>query len=119
MLGIKQNFKGKWLRMVIYKIVQQTEDEYQLEPRSLRLRTVRARVDCNNLTGIAPQRISPLISSEPLIVEYCTRLANMGAPLWRDQAIILAESLISGTDLKDEFIKFKKIALFPSWFRKH
>ena len=80
---------------------------YQLEPGSLQLRAVRAWSDRNNLICTAPHRTSPPSSVQLLIVEYCTWLANMGSPLCRDQDNMLSESLVFGTDIKDEFIKFK------------
>jgi hypothetical protein len=54
-----------------------------------------SRVDRNNLTGIAPQKVSPL------------KLLNIGQPLTKGQLISLAESLIDGTDFQERMIDFK------------
>ena len=93
---------------VFKKIIEETEADFELAPGSLKLKTIEARVGRNNLTGIAHQRTSPLSTIEPIIVEYCLRLANMGAPLSGDQVICLADSLISGTKIQESLIEFKK-----------
>ena len=82
--------------------------EFGLELGSLKLKTIQARVERNNLTGIAHQRTSPLSSVEPIIVDYCLRLANMGASLSREQIICLADSIIAGTKIQQSLINFKK-----------
>ena len=101
--------KGRNVCNGVFKtIIEETEADFELAPGSLKLKTIEARVGRNNLTGIAHQRTSPLSTIEPIIVEYCLRLANMGAPLSGDQVICLADSLISGTKIQESLIEFKK-----------
>ena len=88
-------------------LLQETEEEFGLVAGTLIFSTIKARVERNNLTGFAPQRTSPLEMVEPIIVDYCVRLANMGAPLSREQVIALADSLICGTEHRQKLIEFK------------
>ena len=44
---------------------------------------------------------------EPIIVDYCILLANMGAPLSREQVILLADSSIYGAEHRQKLIDFK------------
>ena len=76
--------------------------------RVLKKSTIKQQVDQNNLTGSALKRVSPLTDVEPIIVNYCKRLASMGAPLFRDQIMLLANSIIVGTSLQEELVSFKE-----------
>ena len=88
-------------------VIKETEIEFGLVSGTIRKSTIKQRVERNNLTGVAHQRLSPLSEVEPIIVDYCIRLANMGAPLFWDQIVSLANSIIAGTQFKDALIKFK------------
>ena len=88
-------------------LIKQTEEEFELPCGSLRFATIKKRVERNNLTGFAHQKTSPLHSIEPLIVDYCIRLANMGAPLLGEQVMSLADSLIIGTEVREKFLTYK------------
>ena len=89
------------------KILNETEDKFGLVNGVLRKATIKQRVLRKNLTGKAHQRTSPIAAAEPIIADYCIRLANMGAPLFCDQVMSLANSIISGTSFMDDLIKFK------------
>ena len=92
---------------LLKKILKETEDKFGLANGVLKQATIKQRVVRNNLTGIAKQRVSPISPVEPIIVDYCVRLANMGAPLFRDQIMSHANSIIVNTSFKDDFINFK------------
>lgn len=94
---------------VLAGIACSVEEEFELESGQLNLSTIKKRVDRNNLTGVAYQKVSPLDEIEPLLVEYCIRLADMGAPITRDQLICLADSILdrSGSRVRQRMIDFK------------
>jgi hypothetical protein len=89
-------------------IISEAEKAFGLPAGSLKEDTVKKRVARNNLTGLAPQSVSPLASVEPYIVDWCVRLANMGAALTKDQVISLADSLIERTSTRNDLITFKQ-----------
>jgi hypothetical protein len=90
------------------RIINEIHVKDALPLNTIKKKTVISRVDRKNLTGVAKQKVSPLESVEPLLVEYCLKLSNIGQPLTKFQLLSLAESLIDGTDLKDNMIKFKQ-----------
>jgi hypothetical protein len=64
---------------------------------SINRETVKTRIKMKNLNGFAHQRTSPLSKVEPLIVQWCIELANMGNPLTRDSIIEPANEGIDNT----------------------
>ena len=90
-------------------IISYVEKKFDLPSNSIRPKTIRSRFIRKNLDGTAAQRISPLVAIEPLLVEYCKKLALMGAPLTRDQVISLATDLIKGTDYEKNLLATKKL----------
>ena len=105
----KAKSKGTIVRSGMLKsITTSVEEEFGLLPGELKLKTIKGRVDRNNLTGVALQRVSPIAAVEPIIVDYCVRLANMGVPLCRAQVISLADSIISGTKHQADLANFKE-----------
>ena len=89
-------------------ILSKVEEEFGLEAGTIIRKTVISRVDRNNISAFAPQSVSPLSQVEPVLVDYCIRLAKMGSSLAKDQVIHLAESLIEGTPYRTELYNFKK-----------
>jgi hypothetical protein len=61
----------------------------------------------SNMEGIAPQILSPLHKVEPLIIEYCFQLSCMGSSLNKTQLMLLARSLVDGTEYSEKMITFK------------
>jgi Tc5 transposase DNA-binding domain len=51
----------------------------------------------NNLIAFSHQKSSPVAEIEPVLVEWCLMLANMGNPLTRETMIKLANEIIDGT----------------------
>jgi hypothetical protein len=72
------------------RIIAKIEKEAQLPLDTIKQKTILSRVDSHNLTGIAPQKVSPLEGIEPLLVDYCLKLSNIGQPLTKGQLISLA-----------------------------
>jgi hypothetical protein len=66
--------------------IREAEITYNMPPETTKQKTVTSRVDRNNLTGIAPQRVSRLDGIEPLLVEYCLKLSSIGQPLTKRTA---------------------------------
>jgi hypothetical protein len=96
------------------RIIHQVEEDFDLEHGIIRFKTVFNRVQRNNLTGTSPQKISPLSGIEPLLAEYCIKLAQMGSPLCREQVISLAISLIMDTPHLEKVVELKKrLKLLP------
>ena len=89
-------------------IIKDVEKRNGIKEKTISLETIKSRMRRNNTSGYAAQRTSPLAGIEPLIVEYCQRLSDIGAPLTRDQVIHLAYSAIKGTIHYDKLIAFKK-----------
>lgn len=99
---------GKVPNGALLNICKSVEEKHGLLAGSIPQRTIRNRVDRNNLSGIQKQSISPLKDVENVIVQYCERLANMGAPLTKDQVISLANDLIKGTKYEESMVLFKE-----------
>ena len=81
-------------------IIEVVAKKFNLPSSKLNLHTITSRVKRNNIAGTTPQSLSPLMEIEPVIISYCTKLADMGSPLDRTQLLLLANSLIKGTDLE-------------------
>ena len=90
------------------RIVKQVETDNVLDANTIKIGTILSRIKRNNLSGYAPQRTSPLAMIEPLVVQYCQRLAEMGAPLTRDQVIGIAESAIKGNIHYQNLLNYKQ-----------
>jgi hypothetical protein len=95
-------------RGTLNEIVLSVESEHSLSGGSLSSHSVVNRARRNNLEGTAHQRISPIHNLEPLIVEYCLRLARIGSPIDKQQLLLLTSSLIEGTDYSTKLITFKE-----------
>jgi hypothetical protein len=89
------------------QIVQQIENERGLPPNTIPLSTIRNRILRNNVNADVESSLSPLKNVEPIIVEYCVRLARIGNALNKDQVISLAEDVIHGTSIANDLAKFK------------
>jgi Tc5 transposase DNA-binding domain len=88
-------------------IIESAIAEFNLTPTSISKQTIYSRVRRNNTAGTQPQKMSPIEEIEPLIVEWCVKLAKMGKPLTRNDVIELASEIIEGTKYTDNLIKFK------------
>jgi hypothetical protein len=90
------------------KIVKEEKEKAGLSVNSISLDTIRSRVKRGNPTAISESRLSPISELEPIISEFCIRLAKMGRPLTKTTVIELANDLISDTDSQSRIVKFKE-----------
>ena len=82
--------------------------EYELPAGTLKHNTVLSRVRRNNVSGISESRTSPLSEIEPILVQYCVRLAKIGPPVTKDQLTRVALSMIKGTSIEEKIKAQKK-----------
>jgi hypothetical protein len=94
---------GKYKEII--KLVEEQED---IESGSISISAIRSRLLRNNITGFRPQNTSPLEEIEPIIVQYCLKLARIRAPLTRESVILLVESLIENGVYADRMMEFKR-----------
>ncbi len=80
------------------KIVSDVETEAGLSKNNISLETVRSRIKRGNLDATKTYSISPIADLEPLIVEFCIRLAKIGDPLTKKTVIQLANSFVVDND---------------------
>jgi hypothetical protein len=55
---------------------------------------VLSRVKRNNVLGVAHQQVSPLHEMEPLIIEWCMRMAKIEMALTKENVVELVMELI-------------------------
>jgi hypothetical protein len=80
------------------KIIQNLEDDAGLKEGSINPKTVMTRVRTNNLTGYTKQHVSPLDKIEPLLVQWCVMLSQIGESLTKQKVINLAKDMIQNTE---------------------
>jgi hypothetical protein len=68
----------------------------------------------NNLGGQAHQKVSPLACIEPLIVEWCLKMATIGIALNKKNVLELVTELIAGTEASKKLEEFKKKRNLPT-----
>ena len=90
------------------RIISAVEEDNNLKKDTIKLDTIKSRIKRNNITGFAAQRTSPLYEIEPLIVQYCIRLSEIGVPLTRHLVIALADSAIKGKIHYKRLYEYKK-----------
>jgi hypothetical protein len=88
--------------------IQQLDQDNRLEHGSLIHHTIQSCVTTGNIDGVAHQKTSPLLEVEPLLVQYCQRLAQMGSPITKDQVITIANSLVQDTIHQQRLLEFKQ-----------
>jgi hypothetical protein len=93
---------------ILRRITSDVEKEYSLSSGSLSSYTVRSRTRRNNVEETAPQRLSPMHKVEPLIIEYCLQLSHIGNPLDVTQLMLLARSLVEGTEYSEKMVTLKQ-----------
>jgi hypothetical protein len=91
------------------RIIKMVESASSLPPGSMKWKTVVSRADRNNPSGKAPQRTTPLEDVEPIIVEYCIRLAKMGSALTKFEVISLASPLLKTLSTVLDLSNLRKI----------
>ena len=109
-VGTKElrNGKKKVESGSLTRIIDVISKKYHLPVSDLKWHTIYNRVQRKHFSGTAPQSVSPLTLIEPVLISYCTKLADMGSPLDKSQLILLANSLIKGTDHEKKMIELKE-----------
>lgn len=72
------------------KLIDSSIENNGLEPGSLNRETIKGRIHTGNYEGIQHQKVSPIVEAEPLIAEYCYRLAKIGAALTKDEVRMIS-----------------------------
>ena len=78
-----------------------------MPPNTISWRTVRHRILSGNIDGKNVTQISPVADIEPLIANFCIRMARLGEPLSKTIVINLANDLIHDTDYAEQVNDFK------------
>lgn len=79
-------------------VLRQVESEFGIPPFMLKLDTVKSRHKRGNATGKGKAHVSPVASMEPVLLDFCIKLARMGQPLDKEQVVTLANDLIKDTE---------------------
>jgi hypothetical protein len=91
------------------RIINEEEEKMGLSLNTISTDTVRSRIKRGNLSAHNKNQLSPLHHVEPLILEFCIRLAKMGSPLTKTTVIELANDIVSGTEVEELIADCKKI----------
>ena len=103
------NATGKYVQDgTLSTIITDVEVKYHLVKGTLSHDTIRTRARRNNPSGKGRGHMSPLNGMEHVIVDFCVKLARMGAPLDRNQVILLANDLMKGTIYQERLALYKK-----------
>jgi hypothetical protein len=89
-------------------IVTKVEKENGLEPGTIKPKTVKSRIDRNNVTGFSSQRAPMLSDAEQVVVDYFVKMANMGVALDKEQMIRIAEAIAIRYDLTEKILAEKR-----------
>jgi hypothetical protein len=101
---IKQKLRNGYIK----ETIEQIEQKYNLPNSTINRETVLSRIKSGNVTGFIPQRCSPLIEVEPLIVDWICRMSRMGEAFSKQEIIQLADDIIRDTKYAENYIKFLK-----------
>jgi hypothetical protein len=96
------------------ELIEDTFIEYDLPNNSIKHQTVYYCMKHNNLGGQAHQKVSPLACIEPLIVEWCLKMATIGIALHKKNVFELVNELIAGTEASKTLEEFKKKRNLPT-----
>jgi hypothetical protein len=106
----KDEYGKKGLRVLpgtLTRIISQVEADNELPANTIKKKTVLSRIQSRNLDGTCWQKVSPINDVEPLVADWCIKLAKMGKALTRDQVVGLMEELIAGTVYEQRLRDFK------------
>lgn len=90
----------------LQQIINLSEMENNLVPGTIKPATVRSRVRRNNLEGIHKRRIPIFNSIEPLMVQWCLKMAEIGQSLSRENVIELVNDLIKNTEFEQKYLAY-------------
>jgi hypothetical protein len=84
----------------LQQLIDSTESENSLPSGTIKPSTIRSRIRRNNLNGLNKRRVPLLNSIEPLIIQWCLKMAEIGMSLSRENVIELVNDLIKGTEFE-------------------
>jgi hypothetical protein len=88
-------------------LISSTIKEAGLPDGCIKKSAILSRLKRNNLEGIAHQKESPLKDLEPLLVDACIKMANIGMALKKEDVIELAMDFMEGTPVADKLKEYK------------
>jgi uncharacterized protein YnzC (UPF0291/DUF896 family) len=78
----------------LQQLINDVETEYSLVTGSIKPSTIQSRLRRNNIVGIHSRRNPVLNHLEPLIVQWCLKMAEIGMSLNRTNVIELVNDMI-------------------------
>jgi hypothetical protein len=78
-------------------IIKETKAKYGLDRQSIKFDTINSRLFANNLTRICHQKTSPVDEVEPLIVDSCVALGQIGDACTKFEVLELADDILEIT----------------------
>jgi hypothetical protein len=75
----------------------------------IKLNTIRRRIERGTIEPIVARGglVTPMMSVEPTLVMFCKKMSSAGRPLGKQEFLSLANSLIKGSPVEQEVIRFK------------
>lgn len=90
------------------KVCREAEEHLSLKENSIKVETMLSRYKRGNVDGRGKGHVSPVEAMEPILVDFCIKLARMGQPLGKEQVLCLANDLIKGTESQERLVEYKK-----------
>ena len=91
---VKLTTSGQLKAGILKEICVKAAVDRGLPPDTVKPETIRKRVKRQNLHGVNPANTSPTLPVEPVIVDFCTKMAMIGLPYNRDKVIAFAQGII-------------------------
>jgi len=111
LLDAQKKSNGRLKRNAIKTIIRDLEVENELDEGYLdeHIATVKTRVyRSGNASGLGNSQTSPLSELEPLLIDYCIKLSEIGQPMTKANVMALVESMIGDQQLEKKVIAWKK-----------
>ena len=109
MKDTKRNNKARVSKGSLEKLINEVKKKRNIED-NISLLAIRKRVQRNSLESrhLAGGQVSPLLKIEPVIVSIIVQMARMRQCLNPSKGLLLVNSLIRGTKIKQELIEWKQ-----------
>ena len=109
----KKNKKAPWGSLG--KILEKAKQKHELPSNlDISIETVRTRAKHGNCKVAHCGMLSPMEKVEEMLIQIILQLAKMQVPISCWQGLLLANSLISGKDIKEEVHEWKKMHCIAS-----
>jgi hypothetical protein len=100
---------GKYVETgTMKRLIDAAIEKHVIKEGSIKPSKIVSRVKRDNLLGEAKQKQSPLRDLEPLLLQWCLKMARIGMALTFPNVVGLAKELIADTSSKKLLIEFKK-----------